>query len=420
MNNLKKYAAIGGAVAIVACWPLAIGQFAQSTITDAIQKLDQKEVKVEIVKYDRGYLTATAQTQVTVVDPALKQQLELNGLPTSFILDHQINHGLFSVSSDTRLDDYKALPATVHSVTYINGSSSVEMKSEKMEFNFANDLNSKLELSPGSMTADISRDGHVKFAYQLESFNGHFSNGESLLLKSISGSGDGKKVNGFWLGKQEAALGEVNMLTPTGESMVNVHQFNYQFNTEEKAEQKTFSSHHKISVDSIDVEDDTLTDLGLEVSFNDIDMPAFSALLDVYQTHGQDLTNDNVKSIMGQVDTLFEKGFSVAVNKIKATIRKGHFDGDLTLNFPAGKKNVTQNPMTIPASLTGGTNAFISNEMVTEFPFIQSGLDGLIQQGVMTHKTDGYHINGEVKDGNVEFKSGKKMPLFVLLAPLFM
>lgn len=54
------------------------------------------------------------------------------------------------------------------------------------------------------------------------------------------------------------------------------------------------------------------------------------------------------------------------------------------------------------------------------FLLFKQGLDNLIQQGVMLHKADGYHINGEIKEGNVEFKSGKKMPLFALLAPLFM
>lgn len=420
MNNYKKYAAIGGAVALAACWPLAVGQFAESTIIDAAKQLDKKEVSVEVVNYDRGYLNATAQTKITIVDSVLKQQLELDGLPTTLILNHQIHHGLFGVSSDTKTENYTEIPILIHSVTSFLGSTSVEVKSEKMTFNFAQDANSTLTFSPGTFNADISRDGQVKFDYQLDSFNGHFANGESLLLNSISGSGDGKKQQGFWIGQQNVGLGEINMLTPTGESAFNINQFNYRFNTKENASEATFSSQHHVSIDSIELEDDTLTDLGFDISFKDIGMEAFTQLLETYQAKSQALTSDDVKAITDNVDSLFEKGFTVSLNKMKATIRKGHFEGDWSLTVPKGDKKVSQNPMVILSMLEGETNAFISNDMAIEFPFIQAGLDNLIQQGVMLHKADGYHINGEIKEGNVEFKSGKKMPLFALLAPLFM
>lgn len=43
MNNVKKFAAIGGAVLLAACWPLAVGQFAQTTIQETVSKLDKKK-----------------------------------------------------------------------------------------------------------------------------------------------------------------------------------------------------------------------------------------------------------------------------------------------------------------------------------------------------------------------------------------
>lgn len=420
MNNYKKYAAIGGAVALAACWPLAVGQFAESTMIDAAKQLDQKEVNVEVVNYDRGYLNATAQTKVTIVDPVLKQQLELDGFPTTLILNHQIHHGLFGVSSDTKTENYAEVPILIHSVTSLLGSTSVEVKSEKITFNFAQDANSTLAFSPGTLHADISRDGQVKFDYQLESFNGHFANGESLLLNSISGSGEGKKQQGFWIGQQSLNLGEINMITPTGESTFNIHQFNYHFGTKENASKTTFSSQHQVSIESIELEDDTLTDLGLDISLKDIGMEAFTQLLDTYQAKGQAFTSDDMKAMTDNVDSLFEQGFTVSLNKIKATIRQGHFEGDWSLTVPQGDKKISQNPMVILSMLEGETNAFISNDMAIEFPFIQAGLDNLIQQGIMIHKADGYHINGEIKEGNVEFKSGKKMPIFSLFAPLFL
>ena len=420
MNNVKKFAAIGGAVLLAACWPLAVGQFAQTTIQETVSKLDKKEVSVELVSYERGYLSSTAQTKVTVVDPALKQQLELDGLPTEFSLNHYISHGLVSISTDTKADDYAALPVDIHSVTYLTGSTSLDVTSKKMAFNFANDASSQLEFSPAKLNADINRDGQVKFDYTLDGFNGHFSNGESLIVDSISGSGDGHKKDGFWLGSQKMSLGGTNLIDAQGESIVDVHQFEYEFSTEENASATTFTSHHKVSVDSVDLANDTLTDLGVEASFSNLDMQAFSQFLSVYQDKGQALNNEDIKTLMDSVDTLFEKGFSISLNEMKASIGEGKFNGDWVLNFPKGDNKITKNPMKIISSIDGGANAFISNEMVTQFPFIQSGLDNLIQQGIMEKQADGYHINGDIKGGNIEFKGGKTLPLFVVLAPLFL
>lgn len=419
MNDVKKFAAIGGFVALAACWPLAVGQFAQNTIQDGVAKLNQDEVKVELINYDRGYLTSSAQTKVTVIDPVLKQQFEMDGLPTEFVLNHSISHGLISVATDTKPQNYDTLPVDIHSVTYFNGSTALDYVSKKMVFNFANDINSKLEFAPAKLNAHISRSGDVDFSYQFDGFNGHFGSGESILVSSVSGSGKGEKKQGFWLGTQSMVVGEFNMIDAQGESMLNIHQFDYEFNTEENASQKTFSSHHTIKADSIDMSDETLTDLGLDASFNDLDMAAFSKLMNVYQDKTQALDQGDIKQAMAAVDELFAKGFNLSLNEMKASIRDGKFNSDWQLTFPKTDKQVTKNPMQVVSTIQGGANAFISSEMVKQFPFIQPGLDDLIKQGVMTQQADGYYINGKIEAGNVQFKGGKSMPLLMLIAPLF-
>lgn len=420
MNSVKKFAVIGGGVALVVCWPLALGQFAQNTIQDTVSKLDTKEIDVELVSYDRGYLSSTAQTKTTIVDPILKQQLELDGLPTEFLLNHTISHGLVSISTETKPNDYSTLPVDIHSVTYINGSTSLDMTSKMMAFNFANDINSKLEFAPAQLNAEIDRDGHVKFDYNFEGFNGHFSNGESLIVDSVNGSGVGQKKEGFWLGSQQMNVGKTSMIDIQGESVIDIHQFDYHFDTEENASAKTFSSQHKVSIDSVELADGTLTDLGVDASFRDLDMEAFTQFLSVYQEKGQALNNNDIKALMASVDTLFAKGFSLSLDQMKASIGEGQFNGDWSLDFPESNNKVTKNPMEVMSSINGGANVFISNEMVTQFPFIQSGLDDLIQQGTMVKQADGYHINGEIENGNIVFQGGQKLPLFMVLAPLFL
>ena len=163
-----------------------------------------------------------------------------------------------------------------------------------------------------------------------------------------------------------------------------------------------------------------MTDLGVDASFNALDIESFSQLLSVYQDKGHALNNDDLKVIMASIDGLFEKGFSISLNEMKASIGEGKFNSDWLLNFPQGDSKVTKNPMQVISSINGGANAFVSNEMVIQFPFIQSGSDNLLQQGIMVKQADGYHLNGDIKGGNIVFKGGKTLPLFVVLAPLFL
>ncbi|MDW3189852.1 DUF945 domain-containing protein, partial [Vibrio sp. Vb0932] len=56
MQNLKKLGAIGGAISLALCWPLAVGQIGQSIIEDGIANMNDKMIKGEVVEYQRGYL----------------------------------------------------------------------------------------------------------------------------------------------------------------------------------------------------------------------------------------------------------------------------------------------------------------------------------------------------------------------------
>lgn len=103
MHQLKKYGAIGGAIALALCWPLAVGQIGQNVIHDGITHLSNDSVKAEVVSYNRGYLSSEVQTRYTVADPELASQLEIDGLPTEFVVNSHVTHGLFSLKAESTL-----------------------------------------------------------------------------------------------------------------------------------------------------------------------------------------------------------------------------------------------------------------------------------------------------------------------------
>ncbi|ETZ11353.1 hypothetical protein AJ90_21740 [Vibrio parahaemolyticus M0605] len=99
MQNLKKLGAIGGAISLALCWPLAVGQIGQSIIEDGIANMNDKMIKGEVVEYQRGYLSSVVLTRYSVVDPELKTQFERDGLPIMFEVTSDVSHGL----TDSRL-----------------------------------------------------------------------------------------------------------------------------------------------------------------------------------------------------------------------------------------------------------------------------------------------------------------------------
>lgn len=137
MRQLKSIAAVGGAVALIGIWPLAVGQIGQTVLTDAIQNVNNTDFNVELVEYDRGYLGSTATTRITVVDPQAKAQLDAYGLPDSFELKHQISHGMFSLGGETHVDGYPELKLIT--TTQLNGNTEFNSDMPAQEFTFQDD-----------------------------------------------------------------------------------------------------------------------------------------------------------------------------------------------------------------------------------------------------------------------------------------
>ncbi|WP_267902834.1 DUF945 family protein [Vibrio metschnikovii] len=106
MQNIKRIGAIGGAVVLVLCWPLAVGQIGQKAITHGLENLTNEQISAELIHYDRGYLSSHVSARFTVLDERVRQQLISEGLPTQWIVDSDIQHQLFSLSAQSRLPEY--------------------------------------------------------------------------------------------------------------------------------------------------------------------------------------------------------------------------------------------------------------------------------------------------------------------------
>ncbi len=419
MTNLKKYAAIGGAIVLVGIWPLAVGQIAQRVFDDGFEHIQSPQVTLELLDYQRGYLSAQAHSQLTITDPLLKQQFANNGWPTQIRLEHQISHGLISISTESKIENMDALPLTIHSLTQLNGDSKIQIGSGAFNFKLDGHSQDELKLSAGQIEANVSMQGKVAFNYQLADLEANFASGEALLVKQISGAGEGQKRDGFWFGEQNIELGEAKILDQNGGDTFDLQQFSYQFSAHE-SEQKTITSQHVLKASSVFVQDETLTDLAFDFALQDLDSEAFLHLVNTYQNPPQQFEQAQMDVTMGYVDTLFEKGFTLSLNQLKASIGTGQFTSQWQAIFPAGNKQISNNPMQVLNILTGNIDSFIANDLVKQYPYIQAGLDNMVKMGAMTKNDMGYVLAGKFNNGNVEFASGKKVPIFALFAPMMM
>ncbi|EKM32212.1 hypothetical protein VCHENC02_2208, partial [Vibrio harveyi] len=168
MENLKKIGAIGGAISLALCWPLAVGQIGQTIIEDGIANMNDEMVKGEIVEYDRGYLSSVVLTRYTVVDPEIKAQLERDGLPTAFDVTSDVTHGLTSLSADSKLVDADFLPLTMHSKTQLNGNTDFMLN--LASWNYQNDAQGMhLSSSPAQVKGNVTVLGDLNYQVSIPS-----------------------------------------------------------------------------------------------------------------------------------------------------------------------------------------------------------------------------------------------------------
>lgn len=188
MQNLKKLGAIGGAISLALCWPLAVGQIGQSIIEDGIANMNDKMIKGEVVEYQRGYLSSVVLTRYSVVDPELKTQFERDGLPIMFEVTSNVSHGLTSLTADSKLVDNDFLPLTMHSKTQLNGNTAFTLDLDS--WNYRNEAQGvSVSTSPAQVTGDVTVLGDLKYQVSIPSVQVDFENGDELHLNDLSGQG---------------------------------------------------------------------------------------------------------------------------------------------------------------------------------------------------------------------------------------
>ncbi|CAE6903516.1 hypothetical protein ACOMICROBIO_GDFFDHBD_01668 [Vibrio sp. B1REV9] len=419
MENLRKIGAIGGAVALALCWPLAVGQIGQSIIEDGIANMNDDMFKSEIVQYDRGYLSSVVHTRYTVIDPVLKTELERDGLATTFDVTSQVSHGLTSLSADSELVDNDMLPLTMHSQTQLNGNTEFTLNLDS--WNYQNEAQGvSVSTSPMEVTGDITVLGDLNYAVSIPSVQVDFDNGEEIFLNKLTGHGKGKQAKGYWLGEQTFSLQKLDVLDASLTPIFVIENASYSGVTKLDEAGEKLNSNLNLGAQKMHLTDGTVVDdFKLDFSIADVDSQSFDQIMSIYQSSPM-LDTQEIESLLPYIDTLFSQGFNLSVNELSLAFGEGKFRNEWQLSVPQGTDNITQDPMKLMMATTGSLSTYFSDELVEQYPFIQEGIDELMVMELIEKKDNGYELKAQISDGKLKFENGQEFPLITLLMPALM
>jgi hypothetical protein len=426
MKELRKYAAIGGAVALVACWPFATGKIGEAIFKDGIASYSNSIIEVESISYDRGYLSSTAQSRIHVVDKGLSEELKEAGYPTEILVEHDISHGLFSISSTSTFVSKEDTSEFIQGLTLttesqLTGTTNLLLTSEDTDF-ATDDLKAqgveKLFLAASQVSATVAKDGQFSVSYQLPKTELRLDNQSEMTIDNVAGQSIGHYVDDIFIG--EASVGFDKLVLNDIETKLNneVKGFKYksvnQINeVKDKTEENTFTSKNTLTLAEATTSAGVLKEGVFDISFENLNYDAILKLVPLLQE--QELTNENIEQLMLSFDLLAAKGFSLNINEFSANVLGSKVDSKVLMTLPAGTARVSQNADKLVQTLQGNAELVIAKKLVDETPELRMQMDELLINEFAVEDGDNYRLSAKIADGQIELLNGQKMPLFMLL-----
>ncbi|MEH0666195.1 DUF945 family protein [Vibrio scophthalmi] len=420
MYQLKKIGAIGGAISLALCWPLAVGQIGQNVIQDGIRHLNSAAMSADVVSYDRGYLSSKVTTRYVIHDQELAAQMAQDGLPSEFIVHSDLTHGLVSLDADSVIEGLEAIPLTLHTSTQLNGNTRYTVSMDSWNYVAQGADNAVLSMSPSTLSGQVTVLGEVSYELDMPSADIDFNHGESLHIVGLKGSGSGKKQGSFWLGEQTLSVDEVTLTDPAQAVWLGLKQGQYRVTSSMDEVNQTVSSQHVVRLNDVIGQEGEVKSVGFDLTFGGLDMESFDHLVNIYQNNPV-LSENEIEQAISQVETLFTKGFYLTMNKLDVDLGDGAvFDSTWTVAVPEGTSGISQNPMMVIPALTGEINTYFSNQLVEQYPFIKQGVDEAIVMEFISQTQQGYQIQATLEQGNLVFNNGQKIPLMTLFLSAMM
>ncbi|AUI85859.1 hypothetical protein BS333_05405 [Vibrio azureus] len=414
MENYKKLGAIGGAISLALCWPLAVGQIGQSIIESGIAEINSDEIKAEIVSYDRGYLSSVVLTRYTVIDAEIKSQLENEGIPTSYDVQSDLTHGLTSLTADSELMGENFIAITMNSTTQLNGNTTFSLNLDR--WNHHNQSKgTTVSSSPIIMNGEATILGDITYQLDLPSIQIDFNNGEEIHLSGLTGQGKGKKTDGYWLGNQSFSLQKLEALD-TQQAPTFILE-NAQYSAKSVLNETGDKIDSSLLLDAKHVTEsngNVIENFAFDMAINGIDRSELANITSIYQ-RSDDINKQETQALLSSLDSLVNQGLELNVNDFSFTLNGSKTHSQWLLKALPGVKSVTQDPIQLLSMITGSINTYVASGLTQSNPMLKEGVDNLIAMDLVEEREGGYQLNARISEGNLTLDNGKELPLVSLL-----
>ncbi|KUI99291.1 DUF945 family protein [Vibrio sp. MEBiC08052] len=415
MNQLKKVAAVGGAVCLMASWPLVVGQIAEKVFKDNIANIDNQLVTAKVLNYDRGYLSSQVKTEIQVTDPGLKAQMQDDDLPTSWILNSDVKHGLFSIHAVTQLVNQPDKLIKIVTQTQLNGNTHFEVDSQVTHYQ-GNTWS--MTFTPMSLSGDVTTLGEID--YQLDIPSVQFSNADlQIQVNNLYGNGQGKKEKGFWIGSQTLQVDKTVMSDDSGLGDFTLENVGYQNTSSMDADRTRYDTRQQFNIAKISAQDGVVEHLNVIFSMGQLDVDSLAKIAEILE-HYADITPTDAQNLQQALDQLVSKGFSIALEQLDIGLAQGQIESKVDLQLPEDMQQTMQDPLAVVKKLTGHVESQVPKAVADAFPVLRQGVDELVTMQMMQENGDAYQMNATVQDGDLVFESGKKVPLMAILMSAMM
>jgi uncharacterized protein YdgA (DUF945 family) len=346
---------------------------------------------------------------VVVEAELAKQQLQDLGLPTEFLLTHDIVHGLISVTSDSTIQNWDSDALVIESKTLLNGATDIHLAYSNA-FSVMLEDSAVLTIPSWQVTGSVEPNQTIQYEIATPSISLQDDFGAELEFADIEVTADGVFDNQLWLGNQKFTIGSVTFNEPESGFNAQVSGINYDFSTSYDDQTNTYGTAYKLDVEQLKNIDFEANNIVVAMNAGGFDSTAVNRLAEL--SSGNALTDQQTAEMFDTLVSLLANGLSLEQEQLSFELGGGSVSSTWQLNWPEQASSTDIYEMLI--AVDGGFSAYITKPLVESFPMLEQVIDELMIMEIMTDDGQGYQLQGVIKDGNVMFENGQQIPLLML------
>lgn len=444
--------AIAGGIAVILCWPFASGQLAQKQIETYLSHFDDKNVKIEILSYERGYLSSTIQAKLTPTG-RLQPQIQAYDLPSSMVIETELAHGFLSVSGNAQMvmtpewrrsfeSIWSQEASPFHAQYEISVFGHMDLTFRVDPFQTSKE-GYQIDAGQLEITTTLDQDGYgISHAYlpslmMRDEFDG------KLKLTDLVFQFEGYQEQSLWIGQQSVDMKqaeffdeEVSVLRLDSLSLMSQNRLNSFVrddaeqiaaeataaadveNISENVLEHSAKNQRMNSLNILKLDKFWLDSVGeyqsihLALHAKNLDVLALNQFAKTYE--GISSSQDNYQLLL-PLSQLLSKGLQLELNPIQAGLPSGPLNGIIRIDLAESKMTRGLNPLMFMDQFQGAFDLNFPTVLMNDLPLMMGGMQNLWENfeksGFIRNNADQTSIFIQIEDGQLISKSGERYPM---------